>query len=105
MYKFITSPADIDTYQPSMVCRRNARVLSSRWIKDMEGVFQTSPYPIKAKVRFSLDLLHHAARNCWELISQSIMLTEFDAMYWEEFMTRFSAEGAPIIKVQPLARD
>ena len=47
---------------------RTAKVLSSRWIEEMEGVFHTSPYPIGAKVRFALDLLYRDARRCWELI-------------------------------------
>ena len=55
---------------------RTSRVLSSCRIEEMEGVFRTSPYHIKAKVQFASDLLHHAARSCWELIAQSFILTE-----------------------------
>lgn len=35
-------------------------VLSQCWIKEMEGIFQTMPYPIKIKFQFDLDLLRHA---------------------------------------------
>ena len=46
---------------------RNARVLISRYIEEIEGVFCASPYPIRAKVRFALDLLYRqqgVSRNC-----------------------------------------
>ena len=61
---------------------RTARVLSLCWIMELEGVYGTSPYPIGAKVRFALDLLHHATRSCWDFIAQFIMLTELETMSW-----------------------
>lgn len=61
MHEFTLKPANIATYQPPMVFGRNANVLSSRWIEEIEGVIHTGPYPIEAKVQFALDLLHHAA--------------------------------------------
>ena len=48
---------------------RIAKILISHWIKEMEGVFCTSPYLIGAKVLFALDLLYLVARSCWELIA------------------------------------
>lgn len=78
MYEFIISPFDIAIYQPFMVYARNVSVLSSRGIKEIAGVFCTGPYPIEAKVRFSLDLIMH-----------SITITDLEAMSWDEFMARF----------------
>ena len=37
MYEFFTSPTDVATYQPPIICRWNARVLSSLWIEEVEG--------------------------------------------------------------------
>ena len=44
------------------VSGRTIRGLTSRWIKEMESVFRTSTYPLRAKVWFTLDLLYQVAR-------------------------------------------
>ena len=44
------------------VSGRTARDLSSLWIKEVEIVFCTSPYPLGARVRFALDILFRVAR-------------------------------------------
>lgn len=61
-----------------MVYARNVSVLCSRGIKEISGVFCTSPYPIEAKVRFSLDLIMHF-----------ITITNLEAMSWDQFLARF----------------
>ena len=59
---------------------RTARILSSCWIEEMEGVSCTNPFPKEAKVRFALDLLNQAARSCLELILRSIALYDMETV-------------------------
>lgn len=90
MCEFITPPTNIAVYQPPTVTDRNVKFLISCWIKEMEGDFHANPYPIETKVRFALDLLRHATKSFWDLIVQSIMITEVETMSWDKFTTRFS---------------
>ena len=53
---------------------RTSKILSLHWDEEMEGVFRTSPYPIGAKVRFTLDLLYRSGVLCGRPVVSFIVL-------------------------------
>ncbi|XP_023745281.1 uncharacterized protein LOC111893454 [Lactuca sativa] len=89
---------DMSVCQPSMLKGRKERILSMRWIEEMESAFCSGFCPERARVRFAMYLLRHAAIGCWSTIIQSVTVAELEAMSWEEFLIRFQEESSSRIE-------
>ena len=65
----------------------------------MENAQLMSFFPEGEKVGFSSFLLRDRARNWWDEIGRAMGTEAVAFMSWEEFVTRFYRDFAPMIEV------
>lgn len=74
-------------------------IASTRWLVDVTNAFQTSSCLEGEKVRISSYPLKDRAHDWWEEVGYALRGDAVESRTWENFVTRFWADFAPIIEV------
>ena len=84
---------------------RKEPIASRHWLVDVVNAFRASSCPDGTNVRLSSCLLKDISRYWWEEVVHALGGKAIESMTWEDFVTRFWSEFAPVIEVQQLARE